>query len=77
MLHTDHALSRGDVGTLDAMAICHQTSPETAKRYQQKHVRQAAITNVQNSTSKRRSEVITSELNNTISNLQNLIGSRK
>ena len=62
MLHTDQAISRGEAGTRDTMAIAHQTSPETAQKYQEKRVRKAAVERVQSAASARRSELISPEL---------------
>lgn len=54
MLHTEQAISRGEAGTTDAMAMCHQTSPQTAQKYQEKRIRQVAVTRVQDATAARR-----------------------
>lgn len=62
MLHTDQAMSRGEVGTRDAMVMAHQTSPKTAKKYQEKRVRQVAITRVQQATATRRATEMPPEL---------------
>lgn len=58
MLHTDQAVCRGEVGTLDAMAMAHQTSPKTPIKYQEKRVRQAAVVRIQDSAADRREELI-------------------
>ncbi len=58
MLHSDQAVSRGEAGTRDAMAAAHQTSPRTAKKYQEKRVRQAAITRVQDAAATRRAALL-------------------
>lgn len=62
MLHTDQAISRGEVGTRDAMIMAHQTSPDTAKKYQEKRIREVAITRVQNATAMRRAGLISTDL---------------
>jgi hypothetical protein len=54
MLHTDQAISRGEVGTTDAMVLCHQKSPKTARKYQEKRVRLVAINRVQEAAAERR-----------------------
>lgn len=54
MLHTDQAISRGEAGTRDAMVMAHQRSPETARKYQEKRIRQVAITRVQDAAAARR-----------------------
>lgn len=58
MLHTDQAISRGACGTRDAMAMAHQTSPKTAKKYQEKRIRQVAITRVQDAGAVRRAATL-------------------
>lgn len=62
MLHTDQATSRGEVGTRDAMAAAHQTSPETAKKYQAKNVRRVAVRRVQSAAADRRAKLVTTDL---------------
>lgn len=54
MLHTDQAISRGEVGTTDAMVMCHQKSPKTAWKYQEKRISMVAINRVQNAAAARR-----------------------
>jgi hypothetical protein len=54
MLHTDQAISRGEVGTTDAMQMCHQKSPKTAQKYQEKRIRRVAINRVQDAAAARR-----------------------
>lgn len=58
MLHTDQAISRGEIGTRDTMVMAHQTSAETAKKYQAKSVHQAAVRRVQDAASIRRSALM-------------------
>ncbi|OBY24572.1 hypothetical protein [Leisingera sp. JC1] len=70
MLHTDQAISRGEVGTRDTMAMAHQTSPQTALKYQAKRVRQAAIQRVQYAAADRRSELLTDDLLEQIRSLE-------
>jgi hypothetical protein len=70
MLHTDQAISRGDRGTRDAMAAAHQTSEKTAKKYQAKSVRRAAIERVQNAASHRRATLVDRDLAARISALK-------
>lgn len=62
MLHTDQAISRGEVGTRDAMAMAHQSSPETARKYQEKRIRQVAINRIQNAGASRRAALLPPEL---------------
>lgn len=62
MLHTDQAISRGEAGTRDAMVMAHQTSPETAKKYQQKRIRQVAIARVQDASAARRAAMLPPDL---------------
>ncbi len=62
MLHTDQAINRGEVGTRDAMAMAHQTSPETAKKYQEKRIRQVAVQRVQAAAADRRTALLTDDL---------------
>ncbi|NKX40287.1 hypothetical protein HGG71_02260 [Rhodobacteraceae bacterium R_SAG2] len=62
MLHTDQATSRGEVGTRDAMAAAHQTSPETAKKYQAKSVRQVSVRRVQDAAADRRAQLLPPDL---------------
>ncbi len=69
MLHTDQAISRGETGTRDAMVMAHQTSPDTAQLYQEKRIRQVAITRVQNETAARRTTGLSSELLEALRNL--------
>lgn len=58
MLHTGQAISRGEVGTTDAMAMCHQKSPRTAQKYQEKRIRQVAATRVQDAAATRRASLV-------------------
>lgn len=62
MLHTGQAISRGEAGTRDAMVMAHQTSPQTALKYQAKPVRQAAIQRVQNAAAERRAALLPDDL---------------
>lgn len=62
MLHTDQAISRGEVGTRDAMVMAHQNSPKTAQKYQEKRIRQVAINRVQNASAGRRAATLRPEL---------------
>lgn len=66
MLHTDQAISRGETGTRDAMVMAHQTSPHTAKKYQEKRIRQVAINRVQDATAARRKAIVPSDLLETL-----------
>jgi hypothetical protein len=61
MLHTDQAISRGEAGTRDAMVMAHQRSSETARKYQQKRVRQVAIARVQDAAAARRAALASPE----------------
>jgi hypothetical protein len=70
MLHTDQAMSRGEAGTRDAMAACHQTSPKTAKKYQEKRVRTVAINRVQDAAARRRADLIAPDILDAIQNLK-------
>lgn len=72
MLHTDQATSRGEVGTRDAMAMAHQTSPETAKKYQAKRVRQVAVQRVQAAAADRRAELLPDDLLQQVRALQSV-----
>lgn len=58
MLHTDQSIRRGEIGTRDTMVMAHQTSAETAKKYQARSVRQAAVHRVQDAASIRRSTLM-------------------
>lgn len=58
MLHTDQAINRGEIGTRDAMVMNHQKSPKTAKKYQEKRVRQVAIKRVQDDAALRRAALM-------------------
>ena len=62
MLHTDQAIHRGEVGTRDTMVMAHQTSQQTARKYQAKTVRQAAVLRVQSASASRRAALIPKEL---------------
>lgn len=62
MLHTDQAISRGEVGTRDAMVMAHQTSPKTAQKYQEKRIRQVAINRAQDAAATRRAGVMSPDL---------------
>lgn len=62
MLHTDQAISRGEVGTRDAMVMAHQTSPKTAIKYQEKRLRHVAINRIQNAAAARRAALMPQEL---------------
>ncbi|MEO3479881.1 hypothetical protein AAFO90_19680 [Phaeobacter sp. CAU 1743] len=62
MLHTDQAISRGEVGTRDAMVMAHQTSPRTAQKYQEKRIRRVAINRVQDAAAARRAGLATPDL---------------
>ncbi|WP_417277507.1 hypothetical protein [Celeribacter sp.] len=62
MLHTDQAIQRGETGTRDAMVMAQQTSPETAKKYQAKRVRQVAVQRVQAAASDRREALMPDDL---------------
>lgn len=70
MLHTDQAISRGEVGTRDAMVMAHQTSPKTAQKYQAKRVRQVAVQRVQTAAAARRAKIMPRELLQQIRALQ-------
>jgi hypothetical protein len=69
MLHTDQAISRGEVGTRDAMVMAHQTSPKTAQKYQEKRIRQVAINRVQNAAAARRAGLVSPDLLAALRNL--------
>lgn len=69
MLHTDQAISRGEVGTTDAMQMCHQTSPKIARKYQEKRIRQVAINRVQNAAAARRAGLVSPDLLAALRNL--------
>lgn len=69
MLHTDQAISRGEVGTRDAMVMAHQTSPKTAQKYQEKRIRQVAINRVQNTAAARRAGLVPPDLLAALRNL--------
>lgn len=58
MLHTDQAISRGEVGTRDTMVMAHQSSPKTAGKYQEKRIRQVAINRVQDVAAARRAALV-------------------
>ena len=58
MLHSDQAITRGEAGTQDAMVMAHQSSPKTAKKYQEKRVRQVAIARVQDASAARRAAMV-------------------
>jgi hypothetical protein len=62
MLHTDQAISRGEVGTRDAMVMAHQTSPKTAQKYQEKRIRRVAINRVQDAAAARRIGLMSPDL---------------
>ena len=62
MLHTDQAISRGEVGTRDAMVMAHQTSPKTAQKYQEKRIRRVAINRVQDAAAARRTGLMSPDL---------------
>jgi hypothetical protein len=62
MLHTDQAIHRGETGTRDAMVMAQQTSPETARKYQAKRVRQVAVQRVQAAASDRRAALMFDDL---------------
>ena len=62
MLHSDQAISRGEQGTRDAMVIAHQTSPQTARKYQARRGRQVAVERVQEATAARRETLLPTEL---------------
>jgi len=62
MLHTDQAISRGEVGTTDAMQMCHHKSLKIARKYQEKRIRQVAINRVQNAAAARRAGLVSPEL---------------
>jgi hypothetical protein len=62
MLHTDQAIHRGETGTRDAMVMAQQTSPETARKYQAKRVRQVAVQRVQAAASDRRAALMSDDL---------------
>lgn len=50
--------TRGEAGTQDAMVMAHQSSPKTAKKYQEKRVRQVAIARVQDASAARRAAMV-------------------
>lgn len=62
MLHSDQAISRGEQGTRDAMVMAHQTSPQTARKYQARRVRQVAVERVQEGAAARRATLLSPEL---------------
>jgi hypothetical protein len=62
MLHTDQAISRGEVGTRDAMVMAHQSSPQTAQKYQEKRIRQVAINRVQDGAAARRAALVSPDM---------------
>ncbi|MBL3568881.1 hypothetical protein BV509_21370 [Rhodovulum sulfidophilum] len=62
MLHSDQAISRGEQGTRDAMVMAHQTSPQTARKYQARRVRQVAVERVQEAAAARRATLLPTEL---------------
>jgi hypothetical protein len=70
MLHTDQAISRGEVGTKDAMVMAHQTSPETAKKYQEKRVNQVAVNRVQDAAAARRAALLSPDLQKALQKLR-------
>jgi hypothetical protein len=62
MLHTDQAISRGEAGTTDAMAMCHHKSPKIARKYQEQRIRRVAINRVQNAAAARRAGLVSPDL---------------
>ena len=62
MLHTDQAISRGEVGTRDAMVMAHQSSPQTAQKYQEKRIRRVAINRVQDGAAARRAALVSPDM---------------
>ena len=67
MLHTDQGARRGAKGTRDAMAVMHQTSMKTAKKYQGRAVRQVAVQRTQCSMSDLRSKFMDDALRGRLS----------
>lgn len=70
MLHTDQAISRGEVGTTDAMQMCHQKSPKIARKYQEQRIRQVAINRVQDAAATRRAGMMSPDLLAALRNLR-------
>ncbi|WP_372921559.1 hypothetical protein [Roseovarius sp.] len=62
MLHTDQAISRGEVGTTDAMQMCHHKSSKIAQKYQEQRIRGVAINRVQNAAAARRAGLVSPDL---------------
>ncbi|KAA8607700.1 hypothetical protein [Salipiger aestuarii] len=69
LLHSDQAISRGEQGTRDAMVMAHQTSPQTARKYQARRVRQVAVERVQGAAAERRATLLPTELLTAIQDL--------
>jgi hypothetical protein len=59
------------------MVMAHQTSPKTAQKYQEKRIRQVAVTRVQDAAAARRAGLLSPDLLAALRNLSTDEGERK